>query len=123
MVVSFCLTEPLMWYEVADPPPQQSNSFSTAGVYYSNGLPKPAAEAYRFPFAAVAVGHHRTALWGKAPTRGRVSIQRLVGSTWKQIVSLRTSSGGIFYTVRLVAHGTQLRAVIGGDVSPSYVTS
>ena len=30
----------VLWYEVADPPPQQTNSFSTAGVYYSNGQPK-----------------------------------------------------------------------------------
>ena len=52
-----------------------------------------------------------------------MSIQKLVGSTWEQIVSLRTSAGGIFYTVRPVAHGIQLRAVIGGDVSPTYATS
>jgi hypothetical protein len=113
----------VLWYEVADPPPQQSNSFATAGVYYSNGQPKLAAAAYRFPFAAVPVKQHRMALWGRAPARGRVSIQKLVGSSWRQIASLHTSSGGIFYTVRPVAHGVQLRAVIGGDASPVYVTS
>jgi hypothetical protein len=113
----------VLWYEVADPPPQQTNSFATAGVYYSNGQPKLAAASYRFPFAAVPVKQHRMAIWGRAPTRGRVSIQKLVGSTWEQIASLRTSSGGIFYALRPVVHGIQLRAVIGGDVSPTYVTS
>jgi hypothetical protein len=113
----------VLWYEVADPPPQQTNSFATAGVYYSNGQPKLAAAAFRFPFAAVPVKQHRMAVWGRAPTRGTVSIQKLVGSTWEQIVSLRTSAGGIFYTVRPVAHGVQLRAVIGSEVSPTYATS
>ncbi len=113
----------VLWYEVGDPPPQQSNSFATAGVYYSNGQPKLAAAAYRFPFAAVSVGHHRIALWGRAPGRGSVSIQKLVGSRWQRVASLRTSSGGIFYTVRPVARGIELRAVIGRDVSPTYITS
>jgi hypothetical protein len=113
----------VFWYELADPPAVQSNSFSTAGLYYSDGDPKPAAAAFRFPFAAVSLPHRQgVALWGLAPVRGTVSIQKLVGTTWRQIAVLRTTSGGIFYTARSLRRGVSLRAVIGRDASPVYVT-
>jgi hypothetical protein len=110
----------VFWYELSDAP-QQHNSFATAGLYYANGLPKLAALAYRFPFAAVSLKHHLTALWGRAPARGVVSVEKLVGSRWRRLVRLHTSSGGIFYTVRRLPKGLELRAVIGRDVSPVYV--
>ncbi len=112
----------VFWFEISDPPPRQTNSFSTAGLYYANGVAKPAAAAYRFPFAAVWLKRNRRALWGQAPSRGRVSIQKLFGAQWRQVLSLRTSSGGIFYTVRSFPRGVELRAVIGSEVSPVYVT-
>lgn len=112
----------VFWYGLNDQPLELS-SFVTAGLYSGDGAPKPAAAAYRFPFAAVPMQDHLTALWGKAPAPGTVSIQERFGSRWQPIVALRTTSGGIFYTVRPVRRGAELRAVIGGAVSPVYPAS
>jgi hypothetical protein len=115
----------VFWFELRDPPSTQTNSFATAGLYYSNGVPKEAAAAYRFPFAAVLIPHRKhyaTALWGRAPIRGTVSIEKLVGTRWRRIARVHTTSGRIFYTVRSVHVPVELRAVIGRDVSPVYVT-
>jgi hypothetical protein len=115
----------VFWFELRDPPPAQTNSFATAGLYYSNGVPKLAAAAYRFPFAAVLIPHRKhyaTALWGRAPIRGVVTIEKLVGTRWRRIARARTTAGGIFYTVRSVHVPVELRAVIGREVSPVYVT-
>jgi hypothetical protein len=112
----------VLWYGLNDQPLEQS-SFITAGLYLGDGAPKPAAAEYRFPFAAVPVKDHLTALWGKAPALGTVSVQERIGSGWKPIVTLRTTSGGIFYAARPVPRGTVLRAMVGGEVSPSYRTS
>jgi hypothetical protein len=115
----------VFWFELRDPPPAQTNSFATAGLFYSNGVPKPAVAAFQFPFAAVLIPHRKhyaTALWGRAPIRGTVTIEKLVGTRWRRIARARTTSGGIFYTVRSVHVPVQLRAVIGRYASPVYTT-
>lgn len=113
----------VFWFELRDPPPAQKNSFLTAGLYYSDGAPKPAAAAYRFAFAAVPRPHREMALWGRAPTTGAASVQELIKGAWRQITLLQTTSGGIFYTVvRVIPRDRQLRAVIHGISSPVFVT-
>ncbi len=113
----------VLWYVLADSP--ADINFRYAGVFDGNGNAKPAAAAFWFPFTAVQLAHtrhHARALWGKAPVPGTVSIQRLSGTQWRTIARLRTTRGGIFYTVRHLRAGISLRAVIGRDVSPVCVT-
>lgn len=111
------------WYEIRDAPPAQKNSFLTAGLYTNAGIAKAAAAAYRFPFAVVSLPHKKMALWGRAPTTGTASVQEVVHGRWRQIASLRTTYGGIFYAeVKRIRGNHRLRSVINGISSPVFVT-
>jgi hypothetical protein len=110
----------VFWFSIRDPGPAAGRTFADGGLFTDAGGIKPAAAAYRFPFVAVPASRGHLTLWGKAPSRGVVSIQRLDGSHWRRVARLRTSSGRIFHgTIRM--HGKpQFRAVIGGSVSPPW---
>jgi hypothetical protein len=110
------------WFQLRDPP-GKANSFAGAGLYFVNGMAKLAATAFRFPFVALPAPHHKKAvvLWGKAPMAGRVVIQKRVGNRWRSILSLPTTSGGIFYAVPRLSSRLQLRARIGGIASLGWV--
>lgn len=111
------------WFQLEDP--IKDNSFVTGGLFNRTGVAKPAAAAYRFPFASIHVPGHakQVIVWGRAPTSGTVVIQKLVRGRWKRVLSLRTTSGGIFYTQRKLGLQSVLRAVIAGLASPSYTTA
>ena len=111
----------VFWFEVIDPP-LRPDTFAGAGLYSSDGAAKPAAEAYRFPFVAISARHRRFVLWGRAPHAGTVVIQKLTRRGWRQVVALRTTSGGIFYSERRLGAHLALRAVSGRSASPVWVT-
>jgi hypothetical protein len=95
----------VIWYLVRD----QTGSFQTqyfSGVYFHNGKPKPALQAYRFPFVVMPDGH-RAQAWGIAPFSGRLRVQRLVGKKrWKTVFSVNRRAGATYSrNLPLDAHG------------------
>jgi hypothetical protein len=101
----------------------QVGSFQTkyfSGVYFHNGKPKPALQAYRFPFVVMPAGH-RAQVWGIAPYSGNVTVQRLVGEKhWQTVFSFKRSAGTTFNrTIPLTAHGAY-RAISDGVVSLTW---
>jgi hypothetical protein len=107
------------WYLVRD----QVGSFRTqyfSGVYFHNGKPKPALQAYRFPFVVMPAGH-RAQVWGVAPYSGKVTVQRLDGKKdWKTVFSFQRSAGTTFNrSIPLDAHGAY-RAVSDGVISLTW---
>jgi hypothetical protein len=108
------------WFQLRDP--HKTNSFAAGGLYPMNGPAKPAAAAFRFPFVALPGRRRQVTLWGKAPVAGTVVIQKLGGGSWRRVLSLRTTGGGIFYAQRRLGPHLQLRAVIRGFPSPTWAT-
>ncbi len=107
----------VVWFDMQDPTAREG-----LGLYDFEGNPKPAAAAFRFPFVAVAGPRGQVILWGRAPHPGTVSIQMRDRGRWRKVLSLRTTSGGVFYAVsRLRAH-RRLRAVGRGAISPTWVS-
>ena len=83
----------------------------------TQGTPKPAYTAYRFPFVA-----YRTkgvaALWSRPPGAGAVTIQAQDSAgTWKNVSTLSSQGGGVLTGRLRVGPNTNLRAVQGADVS------
>jgi hypothetical protein len=111
----------VFWFQLRDPPASR-NSFGGAGLYFGNGTAKPAATAFRFPFVALPVPHRKNvlALWGKAPTAGVVTIEELTRGSWRPILALQSTPGGIFYARRGLSPRLQLRAQIGQATSPAW---
>jgi hypothetical protein len=98
--------------ELQDPPRGKPLA---AGLLFADGSPKPSFEAFRFPFVTERRGNALRA-WGKAPTTGRLEIQRL-RQGWQTVQSLNVAEGQVF-TSRLKLSGRQrLRAVVGGEHS------
>ena len=83
-----------------------------AGVYCDK--PKPALQAFRFPF--VAFRGRRVLVWGRTPggTRAKVVVERSRKGRWLRVSTLKTNGHGIF-TKRLRAprHG-RYRARLAG---------
>ncbi len=111
----------VFWYEVLDP---GGAVFPAAGgLFFGSGAPKPSTVAFQFPFVALRGRSGRTALWGRAPTAGDVTIEREQLNGWQRLTTLRTSTGGVFYTRRRVGAHLTLRAILGPFASNSWSTS
>lgn len=90
------------WFSLADEPVY--SWARKAGLYFecptaiSCEQPKPAGEAFRFPFVAFRSGRRRLLVWGRTPggQPGRVTIQWLAGRRWQTLTQLRTDGDGVF---------------------------
>ena len=104
--------EALVWYGLHD------LSQFPSGLYLGSDLsqPKPALEAFKFPFYA-DVSSRGVLFWGLASGSGRstVRIERKSGSTFKRVVDVRTDSRGMLYTRVKGRKGTYRATVIAGS--------
>ena len=101
----------VFWFLIRDfPYPYNAGG----GVYSGNGTPKPAATAFLFPFVAIRDAKHRmVTIWGRSPKPGPVVVQVQTSGTWRPLLRLRTTGGGVFYSRRQLGHHLVLRAQIG----------
>jgi hypothetical protein len=89
------------WFSLRDDPLRESQFQS--GLWYVDGSgfqltrPKPALQAFRFPFVAFRSGKH-VQVWGRAPTTRplAVVVEQRAGARWKRLAGLRTRADGIF---------------------------
>ena len=91
-----------------------------SGLYTYGGEPKLARRVFAFPFVADRRGR-RAKLWGVAPDRGAVSIERRGHAGWKRVKTVRAGGGSRVFTGKLaVRRAAKLRAVQGGERSVPY---
>ncbi|MEA2158623.1 MAG: polysaccharide biosynthesis protein PslG, partial [Solirubrobacteraceae bacterium] len=101
----------VVWYLVSDAIGSYNDVYKS-GVYFQNGVRKPAYEAYRFPFVLDG-----STAWGISPSRGRVSVQRQQGRSWRTLFSVGASAGGTFVHRVSARQRGNFRAVVGGESS------
>jgi Cellulase (glycosyl hydrolase family 5) len=118
------------WFSLRDEAlgasPFQSGLYFECSAGVACDTPKPAEEAFRFPFVAYGQRRHRVLVWGRTPVGvpGTVQVQWLAGTRWRGLVKLSTDGDGIF-TARVAlprrasATTALLRAVRLGAVEPS----
>jgi hypothetical protein len=114
--------ETIIWLVVRDFPRSSSTDtrFYGSGAYFANWRPKPARQAFRFPFVAERRRRGRVYVWGRAPRSDRVAIQQRIGQRWRTQARLRTDRSGVFSgLVRVPAHRGALRASVSGEESLS----
>jgi hypothetical protein len=110
--------ESVFWFRVRDQDPVPSYPTTTqSGLFLADGRPKLAARAFRFPFTAEIKGR-RVRVWGRAPARGRVLVQRRRGRGWATVARARARRDGVF-TTRIGRSGRALRARQGRQTSLS----
>jgi hypothetical protein len=111
----------VVWLQVADEPPVPNYASSyQAGLYYLNGRPKPDAQAYRFPFVTQRVSGSRVLAWGRAPDRGSLAIDELVGGQWKVVRRLAVGNRQVFQTMLPLRGRAVLRAQLGAQTSLTW---
>ncbi len=112
----------VLWWRLRDDTPDPSFAATFQSGVFMRGAtpaqdkPKPALQAYRFPFAAYfADGVAR--LWGKAPGAGVVTIEVRKRGRWERLTTVRPDGNRVFLRPMRVARGAQLRARLGDQTS------
>jgi hypothetical protein len=90
------------------------------GVFFEDGTPKPALDAFRFPFVADRRRKAKVLAWGKAPATGELEIQREEPEGWQTVKRLSVNDGAVFTAPLRIRGAAVLRAVVGSNVSLSW---
>lgn len=110
----------VLWFRVQDGQSSTGGRLDHTGLHFRNGASKPALRAYHFPFVTERTSRRQIRLWGKAPARGTVLIQRSKSGGWRTVRRVGTNHQGIYTgTMRLPRskRGTKLRAQFGTERS------
>ncbi len=107
-----------IWYLVRDalPIPDYASTYQS-GVYFHDGTPKPARQAFRFPFVVRRISPATVLLWVKSPGNGRLAVQRRVRGGWETIVRYPVRAREIIYRRVEVRGRPTLRARLGDVLS------
>lgn len=108
----------VVWFEIVDTPPQFV-PYQT-GLFLSDGTPKPAYSAYRFPFVADRLGKQTVRVWGMAPTPGGVQVQRKRGAGWHTVKRLSAGRDRVFVGKLGLRGAARLRARADGETSLTW---
>lgn len=87
------------------------------GVFLSDGTPKPAATAFRFPFVLDRESKSETLAWGKSPQKGRLTIEKRAGGGWRKVETLKVKRNKVFKTTLSLRGKGKYRARIGDETS------
>jgi hypothetical protein len=108
----------VLWLEIVDAPPiPDYASTYQAGVYFLNGAPKPAAQAFRFPFVTHRSDQTHLRAWGRAPRAGTLVIELRRGQRWRVARTIAVRADAVFLIRLRIRGNATLRAEIGGQTS------
>ncbi|MGI8461915.1 MAG: hypothetical protein ACR2OC_09825 [Solirubrobacterales bacterium] len=108
----------VLWFQVRDAAPEPSAAASyQSGVFQSDGSPKPAARAFRFPFSVSTKDAGEVEVWGRAPSAGEVTIERVDETRSETIASFETGASNVFHGGVPANVGEALRAAVGAERS------
>lgn len=105
----------VLWLQIVDDPP--SSTALDGGLYFSDGKPKPAAAAFRFPFVTARRDASTLMAWGHAPLAGELRIQKRLGRRWLTVKRMRVGRFQTFFVGVPQRGGATLRGVIGSTAS------
>jgi hypothetical protein len=109
----------VFWFQLRDNAlSNTSKGIWQSGVYAFDGRPKPALDAFRFPFVAYPAGRRgrNVSVWGRTPLSDRraVIVEQRFKSRWRRLARLRSDRNGIFRARVPGRGGGAVRARAGG---------
>jgi hypothetical protein len=114
----------ILWFQLVDAPPVPNYASTVqGGMYYVSGKPKPAAQAFRFPFVTHRVSGDRIQAWGRAPEGGSLSIELRQGRQWTTLRRLRLKVHQVFRASLPVRGRAVLRAEMPDQTSLTWTQS
>ena len=108
-----------IWFNVRDQAPDPSYETTyQSGVYFRDGRPKLAFQAYRFPFVTERTTGANVQAWTRSPATGRLAIERQTAAgQWTTIATADVGRGAVVVRQLRLPGATHLRARIGSDIS------
>jgi hypothetical protein len=110
-----------LWFQIRDqaPRPDFASTYQT-GLFFRGGEPKPAYRAFRFPFVGDRTQTREVRIWGKAPSEGRVQIQRRRRGHWRTLKRVPAGPNRVFTGKVQVRGKARLRAKQGPEKSVAW---
>ena len=105
-----------IYFQIRDP---SDGGFPT-GLFFADDTPKPAAQAFRFPFVTERQSRKRVRAWGKSPQAGELVIERHKGGDWRPLKALNVGAGNVFTTKLKLRGAAVLRARVGDEQSREW---
>jgi hypothetical protein len=107
----------VFWFEVRDLPPDPGGfPIPTSGLFLRDGTPKPALQAFQFPFVTERLGGNRLRAWGEAPRAGPVSIE-ICRHRCHHLKTLSAGDNRVFVGILHLGGKARLRATQGSETS------
>jgi hypothetical protein len=97
--------------------PGAPTGFLHSGLFFADGQPKPAYTAFRFPFVTERIDKRLLRAWGKAPTGGKLVIQRARRGHWLATKKIKVRQGSVFVAKLRLRGKQRLRAAVAGNQS------
>ncbi|MGI9557922.1 MAG: hypothetical protein ACR2N5_08280 [Solirubrobacterales bacterium] len=110
----------VVWRLIRDQAPPPTFTAWSAGLYFADGTAKPALSAFEFPFVARPTSESRARVWGMAPEKGSVVIERARSGGWKKIAKTKAGGDRVFERRVKVPTGKKLRARVGDETSLAF---
>jgi hypothetical protein len=110
----------VFWFELRDLQQNGRDPIPTCGLLFRDGRPKPAFQAFRFPFAAERLSKSRVRVWGIAPGSGAVAIGTGKGKHFHRIRTLKAGDNRVFVGILHLRGGARLKARQGSESSLTW---
>jgi hypothetical protein len=111
----------ITWFQIHDQLPVPSYAATNqSGVYFADGHPKLAQQAFRFPLVAERAADGMLRVWGRAPVAGSVRIERRAGSGWVVVEAVRAQAHGTFVVRIATRRKVSVRARVAADTSLAW---
>jgi hypothetical protein len=109
-----------IWWYLRDQAPSNSGGYALtlqSGLFFRDGRAKLAYRVFRFPFVAGRERSGKLVLWGKAPSPGRLVVERRTRRGWVPLAHPVAGQNRIFLAKTGIRGGFRLRARQDGVTS------
>lgn len=110
----------ILFFMIRDAAPSVTGPGPKGGLYFLDGVPKPAATAYRFPFVTERLTAADVLAWGRSPRAGVLRVQQLRAGTWTTLRTLHVATHAVFQTPVALRGAGVLRAQVDGQTSLTW---
>jgi hypothetical protein len=106
------------WFLIRDQPPIPSYADSyQSGMYFLDGTPKLAQQAFLFPLVVDRRGPGQPIIWTRVPAAGTLQIEGLLHGTWRVVFQTAVSAHEVLTGHIAANRGESFRASVGSQSS------
>jgi hypothetical protein len=105
------------WYLIQDQSAAANGMTNQSGMYYIDGTPKPALQAFEFPLVVDRRKRAHPVLWLRTPAAGALVVSERVGGSWRPLFKQTVGLHQIVDRSLRGVRATSFEASVGGVTS------